>query len=137
MIKIVKNTFFVLAICLFFAGCVLEEINPNLAGVWHCTETSEIFLKSTKGTSIFDVVFKQDAENLSKYYIENIYDLGSSTEVYATVSGSSISIPEQTVNGFVIKGSGTINDNYDLIYMTYTVDDGGGDVDHLTAEFAR
>ena len=135
--KLVKNSSFLLAICLIFTGCILEEINSNLAGVWNCTESSEIFLKSTKGTSIFDVVFKQDAENLSKYYIENIYDLGSATEVYATVSGSTITIPEQTVNGFVFKGSGTINDQYDLIDMTYTVDDGGGKVDHLTAEFAR
>ena len=70
--KLVKNSSFILAICLIFTGCILEEINSNLAGVWNCTETSEIFLKSTKGTSIFDVVFKQDAENLSKYYIENI-----------------------------------------------------------------
>ena len=132
-----KLTACLLSVCLAFAGCIPEEFDSNLAGVWRCSESSEIFLKSTKGTSIFDVVFKQDADNQSKYYIGNFYDLGSSIEVVATVSGSTLIIPEQTVNGFVFKGSGTINDQYNLIDMNYTVDDGGGKTDHLTAELTR
>ncbi len=49
--KTVKNSGLAVAICLLLTGCVPDVGNPNLAGSWSCTETSEIFLKSTTGTS--------------------------------------------------------------------------------------
>lgn len=133
----IRNSVMVLAICLVFAGCVPEVGNPNLAGTWSCTETSQIFLKNTKGTSVFDVTFARDAVNAEKYSIDNFYKLGSGVKVSVIKDGYSITLPKQSVDGFVFEGSGTINETYDLISMTYTADDGGGVVDHVTAEYSR
>lgn len=120
-----------------FSSCVFEEGNPDLSGSWTCTETSEIFLKSTKGTSIYQVTFEKDATIGDKYYINNFYKLGNGVRVSVIKSGYSVTLQKQSVNGFVFEGSGELNDTYDMIYMTYTADDGGGEVDHVTAEYAR
>ncbi|MFH0760079.1 MAG: hypothetical protein V2A67_01080 [Bacteroidota bacterium] len=122
---------------LLVTSCVFEEGNPDLSGSWTCTETSEIFLKNTKGTSIYQVTFEKDASIQDKYYINNFYKLGNNIHVSVIKSGYTISLPKQSVNGFVFEGSGETNDTYDMIYMTYTADDGGGEVDHVTAEYAR
>lgn len=135
--KTVKNSVLVLVICLLLAGCAPEVGNPDLSGVWSCTETSQIFLKSTKGTSVFDVTFSRDAVNQNKYYTNNFYGLGSAGKVALLKDGFSITLLIQTVDGFVFEGAGTINESLDLINLSYTTDDGGGVVDHVTAEYSR
>jgi len=127
-----------LILCVLLGGCMLDETSSNLAGIWSCTETSEIFLKGAKGTVVFDVTFSQDANNQDKYYIANIYQLGGDVQASIEVKGNVVTLTEQTVTGgYKIKGSGTINDTYDVINMSYTVDDGGGTPDHLKAVFVR
>ena len=135
--KTIKTPGLAIAFCLLLACCATETGNPNLAGTWSCKETSQIFLKDTKGTSVFDVTFIRDASNQDKYQIDNFYKLGSGVKVSVIKSGYSLTLPKQSVDGFVFEGSGTINDTYDLINMTYTADDGGGQVDHVTAEYSR
>ena len=138
--KTIRIPIVVAVICLLTAGCIPETGNPNLAGSWTCSETSEIFLKSTKGTkgtSIYQVTFEKDALSTDKYYIDNIYKLGNGIKVSVIKSGYAITLPKQTVNGFNFEGSGVINESFDLISMTYTADDGGGQVDHVTAEYSR
>ena len=135
--NIMKNARVVLAICLLLTGCVTDTANPNLAGTWTCHETSQIFLKSLKGTSVYEVTFTRDAVNQDKYYIDNIYKLGTGVKVSVIKDGYSVTLLKQSVDGFVFEGSGTINETYDLITMIYTVDDGGGVVDHVTAEYSR
>jgi len=132
-----KRTGLIIAICLLMAGCIPEEGNPDLAGAWSCKETSEIFLKGAKGTSIYQVTYLKDALSSDKYYIDNIYKLGSGIKVSVIRNGYSITLPRQTADNIVFEGSGTINDTYDLITMTYTADDGGGQIDHVTAEYSR
>jgi hypothetical protein len=133
----VKNSFLIAAISLLLAGCTPEEGNPNLAGTWSCKETSQIFLKPLKGVSVYDVTFSRDAVSTDNYTIDNFYKLGNGVRVTVIKDGYSITLPQQSVDGFVFEGSGTINDTYDLINMTYTADDGGGVVDHVTAEYSR
>lgn len=128
---------FILAICLFFLSCDPQVGNPNLAGTWSCSETSQIFLKGTKGTSIYQVTFQRDAVNTDKYTISNIYKLGDRVSVSVIKDGYSITLPKQSVDGFIFEGTGTINDTFDLINLSYTADDGGGTVDHVTAEYSR
>jgi hypothetical protein len=135
--KTIKFSTLIFAVCLVFAGCIPEEGNPDLSGTWSCTETSQIFLKNTKGTSVYTVTFSRDAVNSDKYYIDNIYKLGSGIKVSVIKNGYSISLPRQTADNIVFEGSGTINEAFDLINMTYTADDGGGVVDHVTAEYSR
>jgi hypothetical protein len=135
--KTVKNTFITLVISLLFTGCVTETGDPDLSGSWTCHETSEIFLKSTKGTSVYQVTYSKDAVNQNKYYIDNFYKLGNGVRVSVIKDGYYLTLPKQSVDGFNFEGSGTINESYDLINMTYTADDGGGVVDHVTAEYER
>jgi hypothetical protein len=129
------------AITLTMGSCILDPVDQSLEGEWSCTETSEIFLKSNsdlKGTSTFPVYIAQDATNSNKYYIDNFYQLGSGNQVEIVVSfGNTITISTQTINGIEFSGSGTINSAYDLVSLTYTADDGGGEVDHVTAEYSR
>jgi hypothetical protein len=127
----------ILSCILLLNGCFIEEGNPNLAGSWTCKETSEIFLKSTKGTSIYQVTFTRDAVNQDKYYIENFYKLGSDVKVAVIKSGYTIELPKQSVNGFVFEGSGEVDDVFNTINLIYTADDGGGEIDHVTAEYTR
>jgi hypothetical protein len=127
----------VFAMAVALNSCVLEEGNPNLAGSWTCKETSEIYMKSLKGTSIYQVTFTRDAVNQDKYYVENFYKLGSDVKVAIIKSGYTITLPKQSVNGFVFEGAGEIDDMFNFINMNYTADDGGGEVDHVTAEYTR
>jgi len=135
--KSISKTLWVLTFALLLSGCIPETGNPDLAGSWTCSETSEIFLKSSKGTSVYQVTFSRDAVNADKYYIDNFYKLGNLVRVSVIKNGYSLTLPKQNIDGFVFEGSGSANDAYDLINMTYTADDGGGQVDHVTAEYSR
>jgi hypothetical protein len=62
--------------------------------------------------------------------------MGAGNKVTAKLSGLTLSIPNQTVDGFAITGSGTISSNYKTINWTYTVND-GAEVDHATAVYSK
>lgn len=126
---------------LTLSSCEFPTTEQSLEGEWTCTETSEIFLSvnsELKGTSVFPVYFAQDAMNDNKYYIDNFYQLGSGVQVEIMFSlGTTITIESQTVNGITFSGSGTVNAAANQIDLSYTADDGGGEVDHVTAEYTR
>ena len=134
--KIIR-TLVILLIGISLSGCVLEEGNPNLAGTWTCRETSEIYMKMLKGTSVYQVTFERDAVNADKYYIDNFYKLGNGVRVAIIKSGYVIDLPKQSVNGFVFEGSGEVDETFNIIQLNYTADDGGGEIDHVTAEYSR
>ena len=134
--KIIR-TLVTLLIGISLSGCVLEEGNPNLAGTWTCRETSEIYMKMLKGTSVYQVTFERDAVNADKYYIDNFYKLGNGVRVAIIKSGYVIDLPKQSVNGFVFEGSGEVDETFNIIQLNYTADDGGGEIDHVTAEYSR
>jgi hypothetical protein len=121
----------------FLAGCTFDEGNPDLSGSWTCTETSEIYQPVLKGQSIYQVTLTRDLVNQNKYYVENFYKLGTDIQVVILKDGYTITIPKQTVNGFLFEGAGAVNETFDLMNLTYTADDGGGEVDHVTAEYGR
>ena len=131
-------SFFSLLFLVFLVqACMPVEGDPNLSGQWTCTETSEIFMKSFTGTSVYTVKLNRDAANLDKYYIDNFYKLGSGVTVAVLVYGYTAQIPKQSVNGFVFEGTGVVEADYNLIELTYTADDGGGEVDNVTATYNR
>jgi hypothetical protein len=105
----------------------------KLEGEWTCDEQSEVF-KATAET--YAVTLSADADNNSGLIIDNFYGLNTSAK--ANVSGMSITIPDQNVEGgFSVSGSGTISSGYGKINLTYTVDDGSGTVDHVTAVYTK
>lgn len=105
----------------------------KLEGEWTCDEKSEVF-KATE--EVYTVTLSADANNASGVIIDNFYGLNASAK--ATVTGMSLNIPSQNVEGgFTVSGSGTISSSYEKINLTYTVDDGSGTVDHVTAVYTK
>ena len=114
----------------------LAGLNPTVAkleGEWTCDENSEIY-KST--LSVYSVTISPDPDNENGVIIDNFY--GINAAVYASVSGMTLNIGQQTAEGgYEITGSGIISSNFQEINWTYTVDDGSGVVDHVTAVYTK
>jgi hypothetical protein len=110
-----------------------EDLDEALSGrdkicdTWKCSENQ---------SNPFLVEIEADATNINGVKIYNFNLLGNDIYVNATVSGMSISIPQQTQDGFKISGSGTIKSGYEEISLNYTVNDGGGS-DIFTAKLTK
>ncbi len=126
---------------IFIAGsCEIAEdlagLNATVAkleGEWTCDENSEIY-KST--ASVYSVAISPDPDNDNGVIIDNFY--GINAAVYAIVSGMNLLISNQTASGgYEISGSGIISSGYDVINWNYTVDDGSGVIDHVTAVYTK
>jgi hypothetical protein len=122
---------------LILASCIPETNIESLEGSWNCEETSDIYIQGLKGTSTYPVYIAQDAEDDNTYYIDNFYQLGEGVQVKIKLSGISIMLGKQTVDGIEFQGTGTVNSSRDVINLSYTADDGGGQVDHVQAEYSR
>lgn len=118
-----KIVFFSFLLVVVSCEELTESLNPrdNIIDTWKCLETD-----ASRGTDSFLVEIEEDAANASGIEIYNFNHLGDNFVVEATVSGYSISIPSQEVDGFTIRGNGTIDTGYDEITLSYSVDDGGG-----------
>jgi len=131
-----KYAFAVLFVLLFgilLNSCEsLEDYGPeSIYDTWYCIEDSEIY-----GQTNYYVDLSKHPSEDGKIILDNFYSLGLGLEVIAGLSGLSIVIPSQVVDGNTIAGSGSIASDYKTINFTYTVDD-GGEVDHVTAQFKR
>jgi hypothetical protein len=105
----------------------------KIEGEWTCDEKSEVF-KAT--AEVYTVTLSADASNSAGVIIDNFYGLNASAK--ANVSGMSLIIPNQDVEGgFSVSGSGTISSDFEKINLSYTVDDGSGTVDHVTAVYTK
>lgn len=70
----------------------------------------------------YQITVTSAASGISNVVINNLYIANSTSVLQATVSGSTITIPFQTIGTFTIQGSGTfLQTNLDL---TFTVNDG-------------
>lgn len=102
------------------------DIIQNISKQWTCAEASGVE---------YDVTIQAGAgENEIKMF--NFNDYGSTVATVATVSGTTITISPQNINGDDVFGTGTINADYTSISFTYTVDDGGGEM-NITASFSE
>jgi hypothetical protein len=111
------------------------DVRDKLEGQWRCDETSEIF-KST--AEIFSVYISPHPTDSTKVLIDNFYELGYNVSAVATVSNRNLYINTQTVgDGFTIIGSGTISSSYNEIEWNYSVEDGSGAVDNVTATYTK
>jgi hypothetical protein len=112
-----------------------EDVRDKIEGQWSCDETSEYY-KST--AEIFTVYISPDPDDSTRVFIDNFYELGYDVSVVATVSGRNLFIHTQTIGGgFTILGSGTIASNYNTIEWNYSVDDGSGKTDNVTATYTK
>lgn len=121
----VVNKILIFCFLIAVASCeeLGDELSPrdNIVDTWKCIETD-----SSNGNDTFLVEIESESLNLNGIRIYNFNHLGDNFAVKATVTSFSISIPNQTVGGFTISGSGTVNSNYERITLKYSVDDGGG-----------
>jgi len=134
--------FILVTTMLFINSCeVAKDIVGNITvskieGEWSCDENSEYFKKST--TSVYSVYISPDADNDNGVIIDGFYNLGD-LGVKANVSGLTITIPQQTVEGgfTILTGSGIVSANYKEITWSYNINIGGDAVDHVTAVYTK
>jgi hypothetical protein len=127
----IKILCFVLIIATGLVRCDMENIFPQdpsskISGNWQCNETSEVF-----GITTFSVIISRTG-HLQEIEISNFYNLAG-RHVIATVDGQDILISEQTVDGNIISGDGTISKDFSQIELYYEVDDQSGPIDHVNA----
>jgi hypothetical protein len=139
-----KTNFFLLAF--FLAGITLHsgceedlfdmfgDPRDRITGEWKVEEDSEIFKK--KDTNRFySVYITKDPVDSTIIYIENFYELQG--KVKANMNGYTLSIPDQTVDGFTIQdGSGSIAINYKSMTLYYYVSF-TGERDVVRADYTR
>lgn len=106
----------------------VEDARKDFVGTWSCTETSQIHKTST-----FSIEIKLDPSNSSQVMIYNIYHLGTTEYVLATINGTSLSIAEQPVcnNTAKLKGSGSLV-SANKLNLSYSYND-TADLDNATA----
>jgi hypothetical protein len=124
------------------ASCEPDETSPeeeeSLGGTWVCSESSE------NGQQTYQVTIEQDQNNSSQYYIYNFHNLGlggplgGGGEAYFTLSGNSISMPQQTVlEESSASGSGTLGSDREAIELSYDFDDGSGILLEVQATYTK
>jgi len=123
---------------LFLPSCAPEDdptVTPENSdprakfhGNWAVSENSKDYGPSTYNCTI------TDSSEASYIFIAYLY--GFNKKTYSTVSGNTMSIPTQTIQGTVVSGSGTLaNDNQ--INLTYYVKTTGTHYDTVTAVLTK
>ena len=109
----------------------------KLSGEWICDENSEYFDKKSTA-SAYSVYISADVDNVNGVLIDGFYQLGD-IGVKANVSGLTITIPEQVVEGgyTILSGTGAISGNYKEIEWSYDVNIGGDAIDNVTATYTK
>lgn len=133
-----KKWFWFFTIFVLFVTFSCVEVVPTekqtIDDVWVCSESHE-----DMGERKYYTEITYNEEDSTKIYIYNFLGLSNDlTRDYyavANVSGTSISIPLQTIDNHQVKGSGEISDDYKTISFTYT--DKLFDTWNVTSNFER
>ncbi len=125
----------IIPIAFLVVSCQPDEAEPaddrdKFVDVWHVVETS-----SQIGNTPYDVHINLSTTNTSQVLMENFYNVGFSFKAVASVSGTSLTLANQTYNSSQLQGNGSMNGN-NTINMSYTVNDGSS-IDTCTAVFTR
>ena len=136
--KTQNSIWVILAVGLLLSSCELDGLTDDdivigrmLEGTWQCDEESSIF-KSTN--SFYDVTIEADQADSAKIIIFNFYQLGLTESVTAFISGSTVRINQQVVDGYTVSGNGTVSKDLNTIEWSYTTFD-GADTDNVTATY--
>jgi hypothetical protein len=110
------------------AAAVLVACEPEVpldprtdywAGPWTCEEQTGDLAPQVYSVEV-DLGTDPDGVTVS-----GLYNQGLNFTVSGTVSGTTLTIPEQNLNGFTLSGSGTYSVLTDLVTYTLVVNDGG------------
>lgn len=129
------SMFTVIAVSLFAVSCQPDEAEPaddrdKFVDVWHCVEQS-----SQVGQTNYDVHINLSTTNTSQVLMENFYNVGFAFKAVANISGSSVTLNQQTYNASQLQGSGSMSGN-NTINLNYTVNDGSS-IDTCSAVLTR
>jgi hypothetical protein len=119
-----------------FSSCQPDEqpapadARDVFVAAWTCNEHS-----TQIGNSTFTVDINKSTTSTSQLLLENIYNLGFAQKAVTDLSGTSLTIAQQTLNGNQIHGSGT-KTGANTISLTYYVNNGSA-IDTCTATLTR
>jgi hypothetical protein len=107
------------------------DSRDKFVGTWTVNETSTIF-----GTSAYQVDIAKHSSISNRIVIDNFYNLGfTASHCQVEVSGNNFNIPQQTISGYTITGSGN-SPNNNTINFTYFADDGAS-IDTVNSVFTK
>jgi hypothetical protein len=143
-----KITALLLALSMFVLGmtsCEQEQAIPGsqeaLEGEWVVDENSQFYKRTA--SNVYNVYISFSLQDSTALFISNFYQLGHENEVRATLDDNRIQLePEQQVTWLnstyeIVEGTGVIASDYQSIRWNYQVDDGSGQIDHVTGTYSR
>jgi hypothetical protein len=124
----------VLATALVLNSCVdetdLSNDREDFLGFWTCNEFEGDFAPQTYTIEIYASGSGNDVR------IEGLYNQGNNFIVSGEVSGQTLFIDQQTVDGITLSGSGTMKSTLDEFSLNFTANDGSGN-DNVKARCIR
>lgn len=123
---------FTLSILFFLASCEPDNaVEPTIEGKYNCEETVAASGSTPASKTTFEFhVISTSADN-STYKIENFYNIGFQKSLTINYEDGNISIPEQNMDGFVIKGSGSLVSA--KLNLSYSAKDAAGSIETCSA----
>ena len=96
----------------------LDDPRDAIAKPWRVTDDSGPF-----GANGYDVTIRKDPSDKTRVLFENFGGYDSQNDLYATIAGTTLTIPNQPAldDTYTVLGSGTITNGGGNISMTYTV----------------
>jgi hypothetical protein len=125
-----------LAAAVIIPGCADEDpVTPSddrdkLVDGWTCNETS-----TQAGSSTYTILISKSTTNTAEVLLENFYDIGNQHKARVSVSGNTLTIPQQLLNGNQLNGSGAMSGN-NAFTLTYYINNGSS-IDTCTATCTR
>ena len=125
----------------FISSCedILGDLNSGftremLVDTWKVEETPG---KYKSDEEVYWIEISEHLTDTSKVIIYNFYNIDADAE--AILSGSNLDLPQQTLEGgYTVVGSGEIQGNKgNEIIWSYSVDDGSGVSEKITAVYTR
>jgi hypothetical protein len=108
----------------------LDPRTDYWAGSWTCDEQTGDLAPQVYTVEV-DLGADPDGVTVS-----GLYNQGLNFTVLGTVSGTVLTIPEQTMNGFTLSGSGTYSVLTDQVTYSLVVNDGGS-ADYTSGRWTR
>lgn len=108
------------------------DVRDEFVGEWAVDETG-----TYSGAKNYILQIEKNVSNSTRVNIWNLYKLGYTDSIYASVStvqSNTLTIPVQTLLGHTVNGVGNISN--DQINLTYYVNDGNA-IDTLNAILSR
>ncbi len=100
-----------------------QSVAEKLEGRWMVQDNSPNFKSTEETYYVYIDIYEIDSNMVG---IDNFFGLDAGN-VYATVSGMTLTLPEQEMQGgYTVKGTGIISSNYKTITWQYYVDEGSG-----------